>query len=180
MMSNQSLSELENAVGANPENPALRHLLGAHYAQVGRYDDAERELYRAISLNPEAHIARMQLGMLLLTKGEPNRAVSIWGPLGSLDDSNPLKSFKRGLEALIQDDFAGCTRWLNRGIAQNKDNPALNKDMRLVLARVAPYDKPQVAETPQVKGAPGGGEARAEKEAPAQVRTDFSLYQTRH
>ena len=159
-MSDRTLSELEKAVSADSENPALRHLLGAHYAQVGRMEEAERELYRAISLDPQAHIARMQLGMVYLTKGEPHRAVSTLGPLESLDDANALKSFKRGLEALIRDDFAGCTRWLNQGIAQNSTNPALNADMRQILARVAPYDKPPEAQT--------------------QVRTDFSLYGTRH
>ena len=51
-MSTRTLSELEGAVGSDPESPALRHLLGAHYAQVGRYEEAERELYRAISLDP--------------------------------------------------------------------------------------------------------------------------------
>jgi tetratricopeptide (TPR) repeat protein len=162
------LSELEKAVGSDPESPALRHLLGAHYAQVGRYEEAERELYRAISLDPEAHVARLQLGMLYLTKGDPHRAISTWRSLESLDDANALKLFKRGLEALIRDDFAGCTRWLNQGIAHNNANPALNEDMRQVLARVAPYAKPRILDS-----------ARVERE-PAQVRTDFSLYGTRH
>ena len=168
----RTLSELEQAVGANPENPALRHLLGAHYAQIGRYEEAERELYRAISLDPQAHIARMQLGLLYLTSGDPHRAISTWQQLESLDDANALKSFKRGLEALIRDDFAGCTRWLNQGIAHNNANPALNEDMRQILVRVAPYDKPR---TPA--HVPDG--ARVEP-AESQVRTDFSLYGTRH
>ena len=167
-MSTRTLSELEQAVGADPDSPALRHLLGAHYAQIGRYEEAEREFYRAISLDPQAHLARMQLGILYLTKRDPHRAISTLAPLESLDDANALKSFKRGLEALIRDDFAGCTRWLNQGIAHNNANPALNEDMRQILARVAPYDKPRVPDSVRVEP------------AESQVRTDFSLYGARH
>lgn len=170
MMSDKRLIELEKAVGANPENPALRHLLGAHYAQVGRYEEAERELYRAISLDPQAHVARMQLGLLYLTSGDPHRAISTWQQLESLDDTNALKSFKQGLEALIRDDFAGCTRWLNQGIAQNSAYPALNGDMRQLLARVAQHLSPQMPHGLRVE----------REEAGSQVRTDFSLYGTRH
>jgi tetratricopeptide (TPR) repeat protein len=178
-MAARSLGELEKAVGAKPESAALRHLLGAHYAQLGRYEEAERELYRAISLDPQAHIARMQLGLLYLTKGDPHRAVSTLLPLESLDDANALKSFKRGLEALMRDDFAGCVRWLNQGIARNHANPALNEDMRQILARVAPHDKPRVLDSVRVEPQPRT-EVRSAKEAESQVRTDFSLYETRH
>jgi tetratricopeptide (TPR) repeat protein len=179
MSSHKSLSEIEQAVGADPESPALRHLLGAHYAQAGRYEEAERELYRAISLDPRAHIARMQLGMLYLTKGDPHRAISTWLPLEALDDANALKAFKRGLEALIRNDFAGCTRWLNQGIAQNDANPALNQDMRQILTRVASYEKAPVPETARVVHEPRV-EVSSGNEAQNQVRTDFSLYGTRH
>jgi tetratricopeptide (TPR) repeat protein len=178
-MPSRSLSELEKAVGADPESADLRHLLGAHYAQVGRYEEAECELYRAISLDPQAHLARMQLGLLYLTKGEPHRAISTWWALESLDDGNALKSFKRGLEALIRDDFAGCSRWLNRGIAQNIANPALNEDMRRILERVAPYDKPRVADSVRVEPAPRVAVSSGD-EAKSPVRTDFSLYGTKH
>jgi hypothetical protein len=121
----------------------------------------------------------MQLGLLYLTKGDPHRAISTWRPLESLDDANALKSFKRGLEALIRDDFAGCTRWLNQGIAQNSANPALNEDMRQILARVAPYDKPRVPDRVRVEPA-RGVEVSSGDAAKSQVRTDFSLYGTRH
>jgi hypothetical protein len=121
----------------------------------------------------------MQLGLLYLTSGDPHRAISTWQQLESLDDANALKSFKRGLEALIRDDFAGCTRWLNQGISQNSANPALNGDMRQILARVAQRVSARVPDSVR-----GGREPEAmvgpEKEVESQVRTDFSLYGTRH
>jgi tetratricopeptide (TPR) repeat protein len=161
-MSSINVTDLERAVGADPDNPALRHRLGAHYAQLGLYAQAERELYRAISLNPQAHVARLQLGLLYLTNRDPHRAISTWNALEALDDRDALKLFKRGLEALIRDDFVACAQLLGEGIARNSVNPALNADMRLILARL-----PRPAERS------GGNEA-------VEVRTDFSLYKTRH
>ena len=163
-MSSINVTDLERAVGADPDNPALRHQLGAHYAQLGLYAQAERELYRAISLNPQAHVARLQLGLLYLTNRDPHRAISTWNALEALDDRDPLKSFKRGLEALIRDDFVACARLLGEGIARNSVNPALNEDMRLILARL-----PRPAERNDQSGAEA-----------VDVRTDFSLYKTRH
>ena len=124
-MSDDKLNEFENAVGVEPESARLRHLLGAHYAQAGRFEEAERELYRAVSLDPRAHVARLQLGLLYLTRGDAHRAISTWSALESLADGEALKSFKHGLEALIRDDFVACTRWLQEGIARNGANPAL-------------------------------------------------------
>lgn len=161
-MSDDTVNELEKAVAADPQSPSLRHLLGAQYAQAGRYEDAERELYRAVSLDPQAHVARLQLGLLHLTSGDAHRAISTWRPLESLEDGAALKSFKRGLEALIRDDFATCTRLLNEGIAHNSVNPALNEDMRKILERVSRLVAAQTEQDAQ------------------QVRTDFSLYTTRH
>jgi len=163
-MSTDTLTELQRAVGADPQNAALRHRLGAHFAQLGMYEEAERELYRAISLNPRAHVARLQLGLLHLTRGDPHRAISTWSALEALADGDAVKSFKQGLEALIRDDFTACSRLLNAGIAQNAVNPALNDDMRLILARLPRRPEPSGNE---------GVEA-------TEVRTDFSLYTTRH
>ena len=160
-MSTETVTELERAVGADPDNAALRHRLGAHYAQLGLYEQAERELYRAVSLDPQAHVARLQLGLLHLTKGDAHRALSTWSALEALEDGAALKSFKRGLEALIRNDFATCARLLNEGIARNSFNAPLNDDMRLILARL-----------------PGRSATVADETT--EVRTDFSLYTTRH
>jgi len=178
----RTLSELEKTVGADPENPTLRHLLGAHYAQEGRYEEAERELYRAISLDPQAHLARMQLGLLYLTKKDVHRAISTLAALERLDDADPLKSFKRGLEALMSNDIPACRKWLEHGMARNESNPPLNHDMRLILTRLATPEasvqrKSPVPDRLEVERR---GEMAPAREEPLKVRTDFSLYGTRH
>lgn len=150
-----TLSELEQAARTDPHNAQLRHLLAAEYAQAGRFDSAKAEFFHAIALNPEAHVARFQLGLLLLTGGDPGGAMQIWQPLEALGSDAPLWHFKRGLEALIRGEAPLGHRMLTAGIAKNTANSPLNADMRLILARI--------------------------ESGSALVRTDFSLYgETRH
>ncbi len=128
-----------------------RYLLGAELAQSGHYNRAIEEMQAAVQMQPSLHTATLQLGLLLLTLNEPAKAIAAWRPLEQLGEGEPLRLFKEGLEALIYDDFDQCIRLLTRGIATNTVNPALNTDMKLVIARAR----------------------EAQQRA---VRTDFSLY----
>ena len=157
-MQTNKVADLEQAVAADPLNPDLRHLLAAEYAQVGEYTRAAHEFHEVLRLNPAAHVARFQLGLLDLTLGEPRRAMEVWAPLEDLPAGAALKSFKRGLEALIRDEFETCARLLGEGIQANTQNLPLNDDMRRVLARL-----------------PTGPTAAAPSDS-GEARTDFSLY----
>lgn len=153
-MPKPTLCELEQAVGADPHNADLRHLLAAGYAEAGQYDSAKAEFLHVIALNPGAHIARFQLGLLLLTLGDPVGATRLWLPLEALGEEAPLWHFKHGLEALIRGELSLCRQMLTEGIARNSLNSPLNHDMRLILTRLASETAP--------------------------VRTDFSLYGETH
>jgi hypothetical protein len=67
---------------------------------------------------------------------QPHDSLAIWAPLEELDEGAALKAFKRGLEALIRDDFSACIGFLQRGIALNKQNAPLNHDMSQLIDRV--------------------------------------------
>ena len=152
------LARLEQATRNDAGNAELHYLLGAELAQAGDYPRAVVEMGRAIELQPELHTARFQLGLLHLTMAEPQHSLAVWAPLEQ--SGNPaLKSFKRGLEALIRDELAACIGFLEAGIAANTVNPPLNRDMRLVIENTRRALQPQPA--------PAGPQA---------VRTDFSLY----
>lgn len=175
--SHKSCSDPAEAAG----NADLHHLLGATLAKLGDYARAESELAEAVRLNPQAHVARFQLGLLQLTNAQPQRAEVTWAALESLPAGAALRLFKKGLEALIRDQFADCAELLQKGIAANSGNAALNHDMRLILERLpasalsAPDKNASVAAVP-AKAAP----TKPATETPA-VRTDFSLYtNTRH
>ena len=153
-MQDTKVAELERKVAAEPLNADLRHLLAGEYAQAGDYERAGREFQEVLILNPGAHVARFQLGLLDLTRGQAGRAIAVWAPLEMLPEGSPLKSFKRGLEALIRDEFESCARLLEEGIRANTQIPPLNDDMRRILAKL-----------PARKSADG-----------EEQRTDFSLY----
>lgn len=156
-MTTRSKNDVQRILGA----AEMHHLSGARLASGGNYAGAELELARALELDPKASLARFQLGLLQLTNAQAQRAIETWAALDSLPDGSALKLFKRGLEALIRDQFADCARLLEQGMAAPSANPALNADMRLILERLPPAAKAVPAKTAT--------------ETPA-VRTDFSLY----
>ena len=130
------LLRLRAAIARDPGNAELRYLLGAELAHLHEYSEAVTQMRTALDINPKLHFARLQLGMLYLTMAQPDDSLATWAPLEELDESAALKAFKRGLEALIRDDFSSCIGYLQRGIDLNKQNATLNEDMSQLIERV--------------------------------------------
>ena len=143
---------LQSLAGADPEQTALRlaqaandHpndarpllLLGAELAQAGKIDGAEAAYTVAIQRVPEFWIARFQLGLLQFTSARPAIARVTWAPLDSLAEGHPLRLFKLGFESLAEDRFDDTARLLRQGMAANTDNPPLNRDMQMLLDKLA-------------------------------------------
>jgi tetratricopeptide (TPR) repeat protein len=125
------------------EYAKLTYFLGAEYAQIGMYDRAVEAMQQAVDADPLLHTARFQLGLLHLTSGRAVDAREAWAQLTLLDAGHPehyLNLFRQGLEALADDDFAGCRKWLNLGMQANQANPALNVDMQKMLEALPPQE----------------------------------------
>jgi tetratricopeptide (TPR) repeat protein len=135
-MNSSELLRLRAAIVRDPGNAELRYLLGAELAHMREYPEAVTQMRTALDINPKLHFARLQLGMLYLTMSQPDDSLVVWAPLEELDESAALKAFKRGLEALIRDDFPACIGHLQRGIDLNKQNATLNDDMSQLIERV--------------------------------------------
>jgi tetratricopeptide (TPR) repeat protein len=135
-MDSQELQRLRAAIVRDPGNAELRYLLGAELAERREYPEAVAQIRTALDINPKLHFARLQLGLLYLTLSQPDDSLTVWAPLEELDETAALKAFKRGLEALIRDDFPACIGHLQRGIDLNKHNATLNEDMTLLIERV--------------------------------------------
>lgn len=128
---------LDLAAREHPADPRPLLLLAAEFVHAKRLDQAEAAYLVALQRAPGFAIARFQLGLLLLTSGRPAAAFATWAPLEQLDEKEPLRLFKRGLEAMAHDQFERARQLLLSGIALNKVNPALNRDMQKVLDRLA-------------------------------------------
>jgi tetratricopeptide (TPR) repeat protein len=135
-MDTPELSRLRAAIAREPGNAELHYLLGAELAHCQAYPEAVLQMRTALDIDPKLHFARLQLGLLYLTMSKPEDSLAIWAPLEDLEETAALKAFKRGLEALIRDDFSACIGFLQRGIALNKQNAPLNQDMTQLIAKV--------------------------------------------
>jgi tetratricopeptide (TPR) repeat protein len=156
-MDSSEILRLRAAIVRDPANAELRYLLGAELAERREYSEAAVQMRTALDINPKLHFARLQLGLLYLTMSQPDQSIATWAPLEELDESAALKAFKRGLEALIRDDFPACIGYLQQGIDLNKHNATLNDDMSQLIQRVrdgsviappapafAPYGEPSI------------------------------------
>lgn len=127
---------LRRLLAIEPDHGMALYLLGAQHAQMQLYDRAIAEIARAVEVEPDIPpTAHFQLGLLHLTCGEVPQAMTAWSPLDALEEEAALFRFRRGLTALIRDDFAACIADLEAGITSNDLYPVLNNDMRLLLER---------------------------------------------
>lgn len=130
------INELDSLLEQFPDDPRLVFLKGSLLAGSQDYAAARTYMRRAVDLAPEFHVARFQLGFLLLTSGEPFAAQEAWGPLHALPKASYLRIFVDGLCHLIRDEFDDTVRVLKEGIAANQENPAMNRDMQLIIDEV--------------------------------------------
>lgn len=130
------MGELRSAVGDFPNDARLLFLYGSVAAGAQEYGEAREAMRRAVDLAPKFHIARFQLGLLLLSSGEPFAAQEAWGPLHSLSQDNYLRIFVNGLCRLIQDDFGDAIRLLEEGITLNRENTPMNRDMQMIIDEI--------------------------------------------
>ncbi len=169
--SDQQRAALQQAVRDDPLNASLHYRLGAELAQLREYDAAVSEMSHALALDPGLHTARFQLGLLYLTMARPTQSIETWALLEAQPDV-ALRQFKRGLEALIRDDFAECLEALEAGMRANETNPPLNGDMQLIVVKVR-----ELVARNNVPPPPPSSAQPEPEQGPSAVRTDFSLYE---
>lgn len=145
----RGLAEIDRLLADYPADARLHFLKGSVLAGVQRYPEARGAMRQAVALAPGFAIARFQLGLLELSSGEAEAASATWGPLGQLPADDPLRLFAEGLRCLAADDFEGAIRLLREGIALNEANPAINRDMQLVIGQAeAAIDAQAASEEP--------------------------------
>src|SRR5690349_14563720 len=117
-------------------DPRLHFLRGSILAGMGRIDEAHEAMRESVRIAPGFAIARFQLGFLLFTSGKPEASEGVWAPLLDAPEGDPLALFAAGLQHLARDEFADALALLRDGIERNHDNPALNADMRKLIAEI--------------------------------------------
>jgi Flp pilus assembly protein TadD len=128
------LAQVEAGIARYGRDARLYFLKGSLLASQQMYQDAQAAMMRALQISPEYWIARFQLGLLQMTSGDADGARETWSRLQDLPEGHYIKTMARGLEALIDDDFAAATSLLEQGVAANTEMPPINNDMQIVLA----------------------------------------------
>ena len=141
-----AISYLKDGIARFADNPKLAYLLGAEYAQIGLYDQAEVEMERALQLEPQLFTACFQLGLLKLSQAKLEAANTTWQRLDVLPAENPLQLFRKGLLALAEDKYPEARALLQQGIAANDFSPDLNRDMQNVIASMPVSEEPVTAQ----------------------------------
>lgn len=131
-----AISYLKEGVERFPDDGKLAYILGAEFAQIGLYEQAEAEMARAIQLAPNLFTAIFQLGLLQLTLGKANEAEATWVKLDDLPVDNPLYVFKSGLLNFARGHYVEAKMQIEEGLSLNTFSPELNADMERVLAAI--------------------------------------------
>ncbi|MFH1108949.1 MAG: tetratricopeptide repeat protein [Planctomycetota bacterium] len=72
----EAAETLQRAVAQRPENAVLRNDLGFEWMLAQQWDDAERELRKAVELQPDLATAHINLGMVLAKSGRFGESLS--------------------------------------------------------------------------------------------------------
>ncbi len=131
-----AIAYLKQAVANSRTNTRALYILAAEHAQIGLTERAIEGFKQTLDLEPGLSPARFQLGLLYLCNARVAEALEAWKPLEKLAETDPYIHLARGMKCMARDAFQECKKSLERGIALNDSNPALNKDMQRVLRGV--------------------------------------------
>jgi tetratricopeptide (TPR) repeat protein len=114
------------------------YMLACEYAAQGEIDQARQAFVLAMVRDPDHIMCRFQAGLLELTSGNLQACAHLWARLEqSLPDDHYVKLFVQGCLAMAMDRFDEAIILINRGLELNQDNPALSRDMNMLLHEIA-------------------------------------------
>ena len=108
--------------------------LGAHYLQMGRYDEAKEKIEQAVKNNPDDAYARLQLGNLYLLTEKAKEAIQEFRSAAAMDPMNP-DSHKSLALALMEGGSLVEAETVLRKAIRRLDEPR-RWDLHLTLCQV--------------------------------------------
>ena len=145
----RGLERVEELLDTYGRDARLHFLRGSVLAGMGRFGEAHQAMRAAVDIAPDYAVARFQLGFLEFTSGDAAAATATWQRLQQRQPDDALRLFALGLQSLARDEFAQAVATLELGITRNTENPAMSRDMQLIidtarekLGEVSPADEP--------------------------------------
>lgn len=130
-------SAFNEAVRLDSGHFGANYLLACEAAHLGDTERARALFQKAMVREPLHAVCRFQAGLLELTAGNLQQCAAIWSHLEStLPDEHYIKLFVQGCLAMALNEFADARVLLEKGLRLNTENPALNRDMTMMLKEV--------------------------------------------
>ncbi|WP_250516353.1 tetratricopeptide repeat protein [Caballeronia sp. INDeC2] len=131
-----SLTALDELIAVYPGDPRLHFLRGAVLASLARYDEAQYDLQRCITIDPLIYVSWFMLGFIQLLHGQLEEARRYWAKLSELPSDDTLRSLAHGLDLLVEDQFERARTELNATLDSNVRYPELNSFIKNLLTSV--------------------------------------------
>ena len=133
MKSEDAITYLRECIETTQGDPRVYVLLAAEFASAEQLDFAEGAYICALNRAPEFALARFQLGLLHFVQHRIAAAFAVWELLKPLGEEHPSQLFSSGIELYAIGKYAEALTTINRGIANNHENLALNQDMQKII-----------------------------------------------
>lgn len=138
-----SAAEFERIVALNPPEPkgsTARYDLALAYANLGRNDDAARELRGAIELDPGFLAAMANLVAVDVARGDLRAARTVADRYVALDPESARALYSRGILALKAGDAAIARDDFGKLLHTNPSYAVAHYDLALAEERLGRYD----------------------------------------
>lgn len=153
----EAILKLKKLLETTPDNAAAVFLLAAEHAEIGLAARAEEGMARALQLDRNLHVARFQLGLLQYSRGEVVEAAATWTGLDAVRNGPPYALFKTALLEVSDGKFDAAIDHLEEALKGDASNPALIRDIGMVLRNVRSHVEGLGASSGTVKPAASAG-----------------------
>jgi Flp pilus assembly protein TadD len=139
----QAVAEFERVVALAPPEPkgsTARYDLAIAYANLGRFDDAGRQLRAAIALDPGFLAAMANLISVDLARGDLREARRIADRYLALDPDSARALYSRGIVALRAGDAATAQADFGKLLHNNPSYAVAHYDLALAEERLGRYE----------------------------------------
>lgn len=136
-----AVNSYANAISLNPLNPALYYSLASFEAQNGKYDEALRDLGRALQVKNNYLDAVFLLSQIYATKGDLNNAIIAASLAVQLNPENPVLLFQLGLLKYNTKDYSGALSAFEQALKYQNDYANAKYFLGLSAARLNNIEK---------------------------------------
>lgn len=146
----EALIALKALLEIEPGHAEAWFLTAANHAQIGMYDRAMSEFTKALELNPELDVARLELALVQIVVGAQADAAVSAEQLAASAKTPALRKFGAALGAALKEDLAQGIQLMGEAISEAGEATPLGQEMKKILLRLqasAAEQKPAVEVT---------------------------------